>query len=62
MIEDIEGGSRGALIDWEFAMRITADNMYPTGGTVSGMHLFDVRVLTYIQGTIPFMSVHGIPH
>ncbi|KAG2339631.1 hypothetical protein BDR05DRAFT_1003140 [Suillus weaverae] len=44
MIEDIEGGSRGVLIDWEFAMRIMKDNMYPTGGT----------------GTIPFMLVHAL--
>ncbi|KAG1830052.1 hypothetical protein DFJ58DRAFT_737130 [Suillus subalutaceus] len=44
MIEDIRGGSRGVLIDWEFAMRITKDDMYPTGGT----------------GTIPFMSVHAL--
>ncbi|KAG2746668.1 hypothetical protein P692DRAFT_201806973 [Suillus brevipes Sb2] len=33
MIEDIEGGSRGALIDWEFAARITSDDMYSAGGT-----------------------------
>ncbi|KAG1885293.1 uncharacterized protein F5891DRAFT_989795 [Suillus fuscotomentosus] len=33
MIEDCEGGSRGSLIDWEFASRITSDNTYPTGGT-----------------------------
>ncbi|KAG1850424.1 hypothetical protein F4604DRAFT_1934424 [Suillus subluteus] len=60
MIEDIEGGSREVLIDWEFVMHITKDNMYLTGGTLSGIHLFNVRVLTYIQGTIPFMSVHAL--
>jgi len=60
MIEDIEGGSQGALIDWEFMMRITEDNIYPTGRTVSDIHLFNVRVLTYIQGMIPFMSVHAL--
>jgi hypothetical protein len=37
MIEDIEGGSQGALIDWEFAARITSDNMYSAGGTVSAL-------------------------
>lgn len=41
MIEDIDGGSRGALIDWEFAARITSDDLYTNGGT----------------GTIPFMSI-----
>lgn len=41
MIEDIDGGSRGALIDWEFAACITSDDLYTAGGT----------------GTIPFMSI-----
>ncbi|KAG1836201.1 hypothetical protein DFJ58DRAFT_735127 [Suillus subalutaceus] len=44
MIEDTKDGSRGALIDWEFAARITSDNMYSAGGT----------------GTIPFMSVSAL--
>ncbi|KAG2114206.1 uncharacterized protein F5147DRAFT_650015 [Suillus discolor] len=44
MIEDTDDGSRGALIDWEFAARITSDNLYPAGGT----------------GTIPFMSIDVI--
>jgi hypothetical protein len=35
MIEDTEDGSQGALIDWEFAARITSDNLYSAGGTVS---------------------------
>ncbi|KAG1746249.1 hypothetical protein EDD22DRAFT_958427 [Suillus occidentalis] len=32
MIEDCEGGSRGALIDWEFASRIASNNVYPANG------------------------------
>jgi hypothetical protein len=42
MIEDIDGGSRGALIDWEFAARITSDDLYTAGGTVSSMHVCEV--------------------
>lgn len=41
MIEDCEGDSRGALIDWEFASRIASDNMYPADGTVSDLHLLE---------------------
>ncbi|KAG2029636.1 hypothetical protein BDR03DRAFT_814083, partial [Suillus americanus] len=37
MIEDCEGSSQGALIDWEFASRITSDNTYPTGGTEASL-------------------------
>ncbi|KAG2109488.1 hypothetical protein BD769DRAFT_1674863 [Suillus cothurnatus] len=44
MIEDTKDGSQGALIDWEFAVHITSDNMYSAGGT----------------GTIPFMSVSAL--
>ncbi|KAG1793575.1 hypothetical protein EV424DRAFT_1354144 [Suillus variegatus] len=40
MILDDLDLSKGFLIDWEFAVRITADNRYPIGGT----------------GTVPFMS------
>ncbi|KAG2144335.1 hypothetical protein DEU56DRAFT_910689 [Suillus clintonianus] len=40
MILDDLCGSEGFLIDWEFTVRITADNKYPIGGT----------------GTVPFMS------
>ncbi|KAG2358665.1 hypothetical protein BDR07DRAFT_1489173 [Suillus spraguei] len=40
MILDDLDISKGFLIDWEFAVRITADNQYPIGGT----------------GTVPFMS------
>ncbi|KAG1729416.1 hypothetical protein EDD22DRAFT_960911 [Suillus occidentalis] len=40
MILDELGSSEGFLIDWEFAVRIAADNKYPIGGT----------------GTVPFMS------
>ncbi|KAG2029640.1 hypothetical protein BDR03DRAFT_814721, partial [Suillus americanus] len=47
MIEDSEGGSRGALIDWEFASRIASDNIYPADG----------MLLRYVQGMIPFMSI-----
>jgi hypothetical protein len=39
MIEDTKDGSRGALIDWEFAARITSDNMYSAGGTVSALFI-----------------------
>ncbi|KAG2040377.1 hypothetical protein BDR03DRAFT_816996, partial [Suillus americanus] len=34
MIEDCEGSSQGALIDWEFASCITSDNTYPTSRMV----------------------------
>ncbi|KAG1781323.1 hypothetical protein EV702DRAFT_1193504 [Suillus placidus] len=40
MILDDLDISKWFLIDWEFAVRITADNQYPIGGT----------------GTVPFMS------
>ncbi|KAG1836837.1 hypothetical protein DFJ58DRAFT_734721 [Suillus subalutaceus] len=40
MILDDLDLSKGFLIDWEFAVRIAADNKYPIGGT----------------GTVPFMS------
>ncbi|KAG1906231.1 uncharacterized protein F5891DRAFT_975659 [Suillus fuscotomentosus] len=40
MILDDFDISKGFLIDWEFAVRITADNKYPIGG----------------MGTVPFMS------
>lgn len=42
MIEDCEGGSRGALIDWEFASRIASNNVYPADGTVSSLHLLEM--------------------
>jgi hypothetical protein len=42
MIEDINGGSQGALIDWEFTASIMSDNLYTAGGTVSSMHVREV--------------------
>ena len=35
MIEDFDGGSRGLLLDWEFAVKITKQEEYDLGGTVS---------------------------
>ncbi|KAG1771586.1 hypothetical protein EV702DRAFT_1201900 [Suillus placidus] len=40
IVDQLEGGSRGFLIDWEFAVHINSDLKYAIGGT----------------GTIPFMS------
>lgn len=52
MIEDTEDGSRGALIDWEFAARITSDDMYSAGGTVSALspYLFGEQRMTNFSG------------
>jgi len=35
MIEDFDDGSRGLLLDWEFAVKITKQGEYDLGGTVS---------------------------
>ncbi|KIO09339.1 hypothetical protein M404DRAFT_21903 [Pisolithus tinctorius Marx 270] len=42
MIEDFANGSRGFLLDWEFAVRVTLQGEYDLGGT----------------GTVPFLSVN----
>ena len=38
MIEDFDGGLRGLLLDWEFAVKITKQEEYDLGGTVSVRH------------------------
>jgi hypothetical protein len=45
MILDELGSSEGFLIDWEFAVRIAADNKYPIGGTVSTPHSLNIQFI-----------------
>ena len=46
MIEDFAGGSRGLLLDWEFAVKITKQGEYDLGGTVSVRALANFSQLT----------------
>ena len=53
MILDDLDISKGFLIDWEFAVRITADNKYPIGGTVSTFLSYRVQTLIHFPGHCP---------
>lgn len=53
MILDDFDISKGFLIDWEFAVHITADNKYPIGGTVSTFLSCRVHKLIHFPGHSP---------
>ena len=54
MILDCFGTSMGFLIDWEFTVRITVDNKYTIGGTVSIFLSYRVQILIHFPGHDPF--------
>jgi len=62
MIEDFDDGSRGLLLDWEFAVKITKQGEYDLGGTVSVHALTNFSCLTFsITGdsSLPFCQSTG---
>ena len=59
MIEDIRNGSRGLLLDWEFAVQINRQHKYEMGGTVCPlMFLLIAWLMVTLQGTLPFLSTN----
>jgi hypothetical protein len=61
MILDCLDTSMGFLINWEFAVRITKDNQYTIGGTVSTFLSYRVQILIHFPGHDPFHVTQASP-